>query len=396
MPIEPDGLKDCATNCEAARLSADTLPGLTPGGASPAPTGDKISPVAYALADHPRRETAKDRVTAIVPARNEEQVIATCVRALAGQPEIAEILAVDDQSDDGTAEVVRGLTSEISQLRLVEAPALPAGWLGKNNAAWKGACEAANGWLLFTDADAELLPGATARALDVAAEFDAALVSFSPEQVTESWYEKSLIPFVYCRLARRFSYKDVNDSASRVAAANGQFLMIRRDVYDAIGGHGAVAGEVLEDVALARNAKAAGYRIWFGAGKDVVRARMYRSFAAMWEGWKKNLYLLVGGTRGAVVREFFAAVPWIPFLLIAIGLFMPFALMAGVVLLLVRQAGYGLELRSNQFRGSLILYYVPAVVLYAGVLWASHRAHVKGKVEWKGREVAVGVPGALR
>jgi hypothetical protein len=123
---------------------------------------------------------------------------------------------------------------------------------------------------------------------------------------------------------------------------------------------------------------------------------MYRSFAAMWEGWKKNLYLLVGGKGGSVYRELFSAVPWIPFLLIVIGVWMPFALMAGVVLLLVRQAGYGLELPSNQFRGSLILYYVPAVVLYAGVLWASYRAHVRGKVAWKGREIAVGVQGALR
>jgi glycosyltransferase involved in cell wall biosynthesis len=342
------------------------------------------------------RGSAGGRVTAIVPARNEEVVIAACVRALAQQPEIAEILVVDDQSGDGTARVVWGLIGEIPQLRLLETGAPPAGWLGKNNAAWKGACEAANGWLLFTDADAELLPGATARALQIAGEFEAALVSFSPEQVMESWYEKALIPFVYCRLGRRFPFKEVNDPASRLAAANGQFLMMRRDVYDAIGGHASVAGEVLEDVALARNAKAAGYRIWFGSGKGLVRARMYRSFAAMWEGWKKNLYLLVGGKGGAVYRELFSAVPWIPFLLIVIGVWMPVALMAGVILLLVRQAGYGLELRSNQFPGSLILYYVPAVVLYTGVLWASYRAYVRGKVEWKGREIAVGVQGALR
>jgi glycosyltransferase involved in cell wall biosynthesis len=342
------------------------------------------------------RETTPGRVTAIVPARNEEAVIATCVRGLARQAEIAEILVVDDQSGDGTAGVVRGLTAEIPQLRLLESRALPAGWLGKNNAAWTGASDAANAWLLFTDADAELLPNAVARGLQIAGEFGAALVSFSPEQVTQTWYEKALIPFVFGRLAKRFAFKDVNDPASHAAAANGQFLMIRRDVYDAIGGHGGVAGEVLEDVALARNAKAAGYRIWFGPGMDLVRARMYRSFGAMWEGWKKNLYLLVGGSRAAVFRELFSAVPWIPFLLIVIGLRMPFALMAGVVLLLMRQAGYGLELRSNQYRGSLILYYVPAVVLYAGVLWASYRAHVKGKVAWKGREISVGVPGALR
>jgi len=122
----------------------------------------------------------------------------------------------------------------------------------------------------------------------------------------------------------------------------------------------------------------------------VVKARMYRSFSAMREGWKKNLYLLMGGSRASTYREFFAAVPWIPFLLILIGLWMPFALMAGVVLLLVRQAGYGLDLRSNQFSGSLILYYVPAVFIYSGVLFGSYRAYARGKVAWKGREISVG------
>ncbi|MGC1903875.1 MAG: glycosyltransferase [Candidatus Acidiferrum sp.] len=335
-------------------------------------------------------------VSAIVPARNEEAVIATCVKGLAQQAEIAEIAVVNDQSTDGTAEAVRRLMAETHMLRLFETSDVPAGWTGKNNAVWRGAAEAAHRWLLFTDADAELLPGATARALQIARDSDAALVSFSPEQVTQSWYEKSLMPFVYCRLARHFSFKDVNDPQKRAAAANGQFLMIRRDAYDAIGGHAAIAGEVLEDVALARNAKGAGYRIWFGAGTGLVRTRMYRSFAAMWEGWKKNLYLLVAGSPGATYREFFSAVPWIPFLLILVGLWMPFALMAGMFLLLVRQAGYGLDLRSNQYPGSFILYYVPAVVMYGGVLFASYRAHSSGKVEWKGREVSVGASGPAR
>src|SRR6202040_2188298 len=102
---------------------------------------------------------------------------------------------------------------------------------------------------------------------------------------------------------------------SEAAAANGQFLMIRRDVYDAIGGHQAVAAEVLEDVALAKRTKSAGYRVWFASGVGVVRVRIYRSFQAMWEGWKKNLYLLIGGTPGALYRELFSVVPWIPFAL---------------------------------------------------------------------------------
>jgi cellulose synthase/poly-beta-1,6-N-acetylglucosamine synthase-like glycosyltransferase len=347
-------------------------------------------------ADNSTATPAGLRVTAIVPARNEEETIATCVKSLASQPEIAEILVVDDLSVDRTADVVRGLVDEIPYLRLLQAQEVQPGWVGKNNAVWTGVREAKSAWLLFTDADVELVPGAVVRALQAARETGAALVSFSPEQVTRTWYEKSLIPFVYCRLAKHFSFEKVNNPESSAAAANGQFLMIRRDVYDAIGGHASVAGEVLEDVALAKRVKSAGQRIWFGSGKGVARARMYRSFGAMWEGWRKNLYLLTGGTPEAVRRELFSVVPWIPILLLVLGVQLPIALVVGLGLLVTRHAGYGMTLSSNQYPVFFILYYVPAVILYAGVLWASYRAHLKGKVEWKGREVAVGVPGALR
>jgi hypothetical protein len=246
---------------------------------------------------------------------------------------------------------------------------------------------------LFTDADAELYDGATQRALRTAEETGAALVSFSPEQVTETWYEKALIPFVYCRLSKYFSYDIVNDAKSDVAAANGQFLMIRRDAYEAIGGHASVAAEVLEDVALAKRAKGAGYRIWFGSGAGVVRARMYRSFGAMWEGWKKNLYLLVGGTPQAVYRELFSVMPWIPFALLALGWKAPIAFVAGLGLLVARHAVYASTLLRNQFPVKYILYCIPAVVLYAGVLCASYRAHAQGVVEWKGRRISLKVAG---
>ena len=328
-------------------------------------------------------------ISAIVPARNEQEAIATCVDALARQPDVAEIWVVDDQSRDKTADIVKVSTATIPQLRLLQTQEVPSGWVGKNYAAWVGAKHANQQWLLFTDADGELLLGATARALQIAQETGAALVSFSPEQIVRNWYEKALIPFVYTRLAKLFSYADVNNPASAAAAANGQFLMIRRDAYEAIGGHSSVAGEVLEDVALATRAKAAGYRIWFGPGAGWVRVRMYRSFAAMCEGWKKNLYLLIGGTPAAVYREMFSVVPWIPFLLVAIALRFPLALVLGLGLLLARHAAYGIALSSNRFPLKYILYYVPGVLLYAAVLWASYRAHVRGIVEWKGRQVSV-------
>jgi len=340
--------------------------------------------------------TTASSVTAIVPARNEEVVISACIESLACQPEIAEILVVDDQSTDGTARVVSGLMVKIPKLRLLESGGLPDGWVGKNHALWVGVQQAKCAWLLFTDADAEHERDSVSRALQIANKQGATLVSFSPEQITETWYEKALIPFIYLRLTKRFSYENVNDPNSPAAAANGQFLMMRRDVYDAIGGHAGVAGEVLEDVALAMRVKAAGYCISFGSGKGIVRVRMYRSFHTLWQGWKKNLYRLMGGTPWAVFREMESTLPWIPLVVIGLGLKFPFLFFLGILLLIARQTSYGLDLARNQYPFSFIFYYVPAVALYVGVLWESYRSHVNGRIQWKGREYAVGAPEAVK
>src|SRR5437773_3090517 len=156
--------------------------------------------------EQPLAAPAPDFVTAIVPARNEEVVIATCIESLAHQPEIAQILVVNDQSSDATADVVRRCMKEISNLGLLETKELPDGWVGKNHALWIGVQQATSPWLLFTDADAKHAPSSVARALQSAREQKGALVSFSPEQISGNWYEKALIPFIYLRLAKRFSY----------------------------------------------------------------------------------------------------------------------------------------------------------------------------------------------
>jgi len=321
-------------------------------------------------------------------------VIAACLQSLLAQAEIMEIFVVDDESSDRTAEIVRAVAARDSRMQLLESGGPPDGWVGKNYAVSVGASKAKGDWLLFTDADSEHLPNSAARALETAREANAALISFSPEQVTRHWYERALIPFVYCRLAKIYSYDAVNDEKSGAAAANGQYLMIRRDVYEAIGGHGSVAGEVLEDVALARIVKRAGQKIWFGSGNGIVRVRMYRSFRQMWEGWRKNLYRLIGGTPRAALTELDSSVPWMVILVLLTGIKLPWALFLGVLLLLARQISYGFQLTRNHYPFALIVYYVPAVVLYAAVLIASYRSHIAGRVTWKGREYRMEVPGA--
>jgi len=342
------------------------------------------------------------RISAVVPARNEEAVIAACVQSLAQQREIQEILVVDDQSTDRTAEIVSELSRRDPRIRLIHAAELPAGWVGKNHAVWLGAREALGNWLLFTDADAVHSEDAATRAMTLARQHNAALVSFSPEQVLQSWYEKSLIPYVYYRLGQKFSFKKVNDPHSEVAAANGQFILIRRDVYSAVGGHASVASEVLEDVALARRVKKAGHALWFARGKGIVRVRMYRSFGAMWEGWKKNLYQLMGESRETVYAEIGRAV--LPLFLVLVATISVASIARSVMAtiatlmagLLVVSAVYFGELRRGHLPGRLALYAAPGSLLFAAVLWASCRRYIHGRLEWKGRKYPVGTPDASK
>jgi hypothetical protein len=334
-------------------------------------------------------------ISAIVPARNEEANIARVVESLDGQPQVREIIVVNDQSSDRTPEILTELAARVAKLRVIEINALPAGWVGKNFAAATGARAATGDWLLFVDADSQLLPGAARQALEDAGEHAAVLVSYSPEQVMETLAEEILIPFVYTRLAERFSFERVNDPALPDAAANGQFLMIRRVAYEAIGGHEAVRARVLEDVALARLVKASGRNIFFGPGLGLARTRMYRTFGALWQGWTKNLYELMGGTPGSFAREILETFPWLEIGLAVCGLIASgrsrWILIAAAA---IASAGshlrYARALRRNRYPLSIIQFCMPASLLYACVLTASTWKHARGAVAWKGRRYPAG------
>ena len=136
------------------------------------------------------------------------------------------------------------------------------------------------------------LPGSLARSVLEAQEHHAALLSYSPAQEVHGFWERAIMPVVFAELTATFRTEDVNNPASPVAAANGQYLLIRRDVYQSIGGFASVSQSLLEDVDLARAVKRAGHRLYFRFGGDAVRTRMYRSFADLRQGWTKNLALL--------------------------------------------------------------------------------------------------------
>jgi glycosyltransferase involved in cell wall biosynthesis len=335
-------------------------------------------------------------VSAIIPARNEEASIAQAVETVAAQAEVGEVIVVNDESTDGTGAILAKLGARIPKLKVLETGELPAGWVGKNYAASMGAGAAQGDWLLFTDADTYHYPGSTRRALADAAENHAALVSYSPEQEMETFWERALIPVVYWRLAKKYSYEDINDEESPNAAANGQYLLVRRDVYRAVGGHGAVANEILEDVALARRVKQAGHRIYFATGRGIVRTRMYRSFRAMWEGWTKNLHPLMTGSTPILIGDFTVWLGLAGIAILVAGGYLqrlgPMMLLGGGVFIAGMLADYALDLRGNRYPLYYIEYFVPGVCLYFAARMASWWKTTRGSVNWKGRAYQARTP----
>jgi glycosyltransferase involved in cell wall biosynthesis len=343
-------------------------------------------------------EGEQGRVSVIIPARNEEANIARAVRSVAAQQGVREILVVDDQSEDRTGEILQALKAGIAGLRTLRVDSLPDGWVGKSYALATAARVASGEWLLFTDADTEHLPGSLPVLLERAEREGADLLSLSPEQETPTWWERAVIPLVYVNLARLYRFEEVSDPRSPAAAANGQYILIQRRVYERVGGHGAVRGEILEDVELARRVKAAGGRILFLPGAPWVRTQMYRTFREMWRGWTKNLYLLYGGKLGRMFKSL-AALLFLDLLpaLVFISLCAWFALgrgsaastLVGVMafpVAVVRNWNYRRALSRLGFDARLASYQLPGAALLSLFLVKSAWAHrMTGRVYWKGR-----------
>jgi glycosyltransferase involved in cell wall biosynthesis len=244
--------------------------------------------------DQPEPEELVE-LTVIIPARNEEDCLGECLQSLVNQSEDIfelgrdwELIVVDDQSTDRTAEIARGFAG----VTLMQAEKLEPGWTGKANAVWTAARRARGRWLLFTDADTIHEPGDLRRAMHEAERYKVGMLSYSPRQIVRGLAQRSLMPLVFCELALAYPPAKVSDPAQRIAAANGQFLLVEREAYRKLGGHASVADKVLEDVELAFLAKRRKIGLRFRYADDAVSARMYRSTAAMIEGWTKNLKLL--------------------------------------------------------------------------------------------------------
>lgn len=236
-------------------------------------------------------------LTVIVPARNEEDCIGACLGSLTAQSEQGvfelgrdwDLIVVDDHSTDRTVEIARGLAG----VTVLQAGKLEKGWTGKANAIWTAARRARGRWILFTDADTVHAAGDLRRAIHEASRHKAGMMSYSPRQIVTGFWQRTLMPLVFCELALAYPPSKVSDPNQRIAAANGQFLLVEREAYRRIGGHPAVADRVLEDVEMAVIAKKRRVGLRFRYADDAVATHMYRTTGAMLEGWTKNLVLLL-------------------------------------------------------------------------------------------------------
>lgn len=239
----------------------------------------------------------------VVPARNEERQIERCLRSLLTQrhPDF-EVIVVDDRSEDRTRAIAAGLAREDPRLKVVAGAPVPDGWVGKSWALAQGARAARGAWLLFTDADTEHEPLAAASATHCAIERCCDVVSLLTDQETVGIAERVFLPSIlFTILLGIGALDDVNDPRKpQVAIFNGQYILVSRVAYEAIGGHTAVHDEIAEDLELARRFKRDGrFGIFLTGAGGLVRTRMYRSFGEIWEGFVKNFAL---GARGNPAR----------------------------------------------------------------------------------------------
>ena len=236
-------------------------------------------------------------VSVIIPARNESAVIETVVASvLASAYRPIEVLVVDDRSTDDTAARVAELARRDPRLRLVPGVELPPGWYGKPWACLQGYRAARGELLLFTDADTRHAPELLGRAVGALRETSADLLTVAPRQRCETFWERIVMPQIWLLLGVRYHPERVNHSRRpRDVIANGQFILMSRASYEAVGTHEAVRGEVAEDLALAQAVVCRGGRLHFAFAERLMETRMYQGLGALIEGWSKNVYL--GGRR---------------------------------------------------------------------------------------------------
>jgi glycosyltransferase involved in cell wall biosynthesis len=333
------------------------------------------------LAQVNQTQALTPRVSVLLPARNEAQNLRTNLPTLiSALPSGSELIVLDDDSNDETTVIAQTLG-----VRVIRGLPLPSDWSGKNWACHQLSQAAQGEIFLFVDADVSCSPQAIERSLSILETQRLDVLSAFPKQRLETLLEKAVLPFLmHLPVTLLLPLRAVTSLRSpRIAAANGQWLMIRAKSYKKLGGHQALRDQVLEDVQLSRLAKRQGLRVGAAYASRDLFVRMYTSPRALAEGLSKNLSLLLG------VRT-------LPVLLRSTGLFLLFGLPIVLPFFAPESAlsyfplGVLAILRIGSaylMRGSWVeiaLHPFGAVGIYALSLLSLFRER-RGQTTWKGR-----------
>lgn len=257
------------------------------------------------------------RVAVIVPARDEAANIGPCVESLSAQqysPDRLSLIVVDDDSSDDTPAIVAKLAQRDHRITLLHTPPLPPGWKGKVHACCAGAAAAPRDaeWLCFLDADMRAAPRALASAVVAAADSNLDLLTLAPRHQLESFAERLMLPCGLYLLGFYQNLARIQAPDSDQVVATGQFMLIRRTAYDAVGGHAPVHDEICEDLELALLMKRQGHRVLLMDGNSLLSTRMYTGWATLWPGFAKNLVQLLGGAgRTLLAAPIIVLLAWV-------------------------------------------------------------------------------------
>lgn len=327
----------------------------------------------------------KDTVSVLIPARNEEKNIRSCLESIRSQTySNLEILVYDDSSEDRTYEIVSEISMNDKRVHALKGIALPENWLGKNHACWMLSKNAAGKYFLFIDSDVILEKDAVASAVSAFRSNDSDLLSVFPKQLIVSNGENAVVPFMNWLLLSFLPVKLVSsDRFKSFAGANGQFILWNKESYESSGGHSAVKSEIVEDIEIARYLKKKGYRIVLLMSSGLVSCRMYNNFKEAVSGFSKNIFPASG------MPAFFFIMNVI---LMVISNLAPFILMffSGyflvIALMIILQRMVVSHISSQNMIMNVLLHPVQMLML----LWISIRSVYQTKNRksvWKGRKI---------
>ena len=337
-----------------------------------------------------------EEVSVLVPARDEEAHIEATVRSVLEQVGVARltVTVLDDGSTDRTASIVQSLADGDPRVHLLrgEDSAPPAGWLGKPWACARLADGATGSVLVFVDADVVLGPDAIRAVVATLREHDLALVAPYPFQSAETWLERLVQPLVTWSWAATMPVRWAESSTrTSLSAANGQFLVVDAAAYAAAGGHGAVRGDVIEDVALMRSVKASGRHAATVDGSHLAQCRMYAGAAEVTDGYAKSLWSAFGGPAGSAAATGFLCLTYVVPAVAAIAARDPRTRRAGLVGYAAGVASRVLVARRTGERLLPDVLAQPAsIAAFAALTAVSWHRHRVGANTWKGRSVRAG------